>query len=272
MRLSSSITRFRGRTDGRMAATGGGEVLPESENMSAASSDHFETLLRANLLRLYLSPIGRRHGLGGWGKNGCSVCVCVHVCCNSCMWYEVRVGGRGRGWGQEVCQQNQKQERLIWPDKVDSVTNHSGLWSGQDPRLPEEGQRPANDSTPVDESVYGNKQQSVVGSEGFSFSFFVFAAGWWQPGFFVSESESHLLSLYCCRYVQTLKLQYVKIKIAADIKYHWIVQMDREAQVESSVYSAKFRTGNNAVERVQQFWQLLNRGTSFIIRVHAFNN
>lgn len=134
MRLSS-ITRFRGRTEG-----GGGcplrpslyldiftdSGLPESENMSVASSDHFETLLRANLLRLYLSPMCPRHGLGG-RKNGCSVCVCVHVCCNICMWYEVRVGGRGRGRGQEVCQQNQKQERLIWPDKVDSVTNHSGL-------------------------------------------------------------------------------------------------------------------------------------------------
>lgn len=33
----------------------------------------------------------------------------------------------GEREGQEVCQQNQKQERLIWPDKVDSVTNHSGL-------------------------------------------------------------------------------------------------------------------------------------------------
>lgn len=51
-----------GRTDGWRQRGGG---LPESENMSAASSDHFETLLRANLLRLYLSPISPRHGLGG---------------------------------------------------------------------------------------------------------------------------------------------------------------------------------------------------------------
>lgn len=61
----------------------------------------------------------------GWGeeeKYVYSVCVCVDVCCSSCAWDEVGVGGRGRG-----CQPNQKQERLIWPDNVDSVTNHSGL-------------------------------------------------------------------------------------------------------------------------------------------------
>lgn len=173
MRLSSSITRFRGRTDGRAVGGGGWGVVCLHQRICRRPRPNTLSLFWEQICFVFI-----RHqcvqGTDWAGKNGCSVCVCVHVCCNSCMWYEVRVGGRGRGREQEVCQQNQKQERLIWPDKVDSVTNHSGLWSGQDPRLPEEGQRPANDSTPMDESVYGNKQQSVVRSEGFFFlSFFL---------------------------------------------------------------------------------------------------
>lgn len=77
-----------------------------------------------------------------------SACACVRVAA-AVGWG----GGRRKGEGMKVCQQNQKQERLIWPDKVDSVTNHSGLWSSQDPRLRQQGQRPTIDWTRMDESI-----------------------------------------------------------------------------------------------------------------------
>lgn len=55
-----------------------------------------------------------------WGQYSYSVC-CVAAAAVYGMWWGLEEGGG------DVCQQNQKQERLIWPDNVDSVTNHSGL-------------------------------------------------------------------------------------------------------------------------------------------------